>query len=89
MNITDEAVEAAARVLDPQTMSSGGALAEKFKEQTTAEARAILEAAASYIRAQALREAADALELQPPQLRAQYVATLRLYADEPWRLSNG
>jgi hypothetical protein len=22
----------------------------------------------------------------PPLLRAQYVATLRLYADEPWRL---
>lgn len=37
-------------------------------------------------RAEALREAADALELQPPMLKAQYVATLRLYADELWRL---
>jgi 3'-phosphoadenosine 5'-phosphosulfate sulfotransferase (PAPS reductase)/FAD synthetase len=29
---------------------------------------------------------AEALDLQLPKLRAQYVATLRLYADEPWRL---
>lgn len=34
----------------------------------------------------ALLRAADALERMPPQLRHQYVATLRLYADEPWRL---
>jgi len=34
-----------------------------------------------------LRLAADALEAQPPKLRAQYVAALRLYADEPWRLT--
>jgi hypothetical protein len=34
-----------------------------------------------------LRLAADALEEQPPKLRAQYVAALRLYADEPWRLT--
>jgi hypothetical protein len=34
----------------------------------------------------ALRAAADAFEAQPPKLRAQYVAALRLYADEPWRL---
>jgi hypothetical protein len=36
--------------------------------------------------AKALRDAAEALDLQPPKLRAQYVAALRLYADEPWRL---
>jgi len=47
--IPDEAVEAAAKALDPQTMGSGGALAEKFKEQTRAEARRILEAAAPYM----------------------------------------
>jgi hypothetical protein len=35
-----------------------------------------------------LRAAADALEKQPPKLRAQYVAALRLYADEPWRLES-
>ena len=34
-----------------------------------------------------LRLAADALEAQPPKLREQYVAALRLYADEPWRLT--
>lgn len=37
-------------------------------------------------RADALRNAAGALEIQPSKLRAQYVATLRLYANEPWRL---
>ena len=37
-------------------------------------------------KAQALRAAADALDAQPPKLRAQYVEALRLYADEPWRL---
>jgi hypothetical protein len=35
-----------------------------------------------------LRMAADALEAQPPKLRTQYVAALRLYADEPWRLTH-
>jgi hypothetical protein len=35
---------------------------------------------------QALRDAADALEAQPPKTHACYVATLRLYADEPERL---
>lgn len=40
------------------------------------------------IRNQALRDAANSLELIPPMLRAQYVATLRLYADEPWRLTS-
>lgn len=42
-----------------------------------------------YIRereAAALRNAAIALALQPAMLRAEYVATLRLYADEPWRM---
>jgi hypothetical protein len=33
-----------------------------------------------------LRAAADALEACPPMLRHQYVAALRLYADEPWRI---
>lgn len=56
--IPDEAIEAAARSLDPRTMGSGGALAEKFKEQARAEARAALEAAAPYIRAEAVRAAA-------------------------------
>jgi hypothetical protein len=35
---------------------------------------------------QALLDAAHALSLLPPMLREQYVATLRLYADEPWRM---
>jgi hypothetical protein len=34
-----------------------------------------------------LRLAADVLEAQPPKLQSQYVAALRLYADEPWRLT--
>lgn len=37
-------------------------------------------------RRQALLDAAETLESQPPMLRAQYVATLRLYAAESWRL---
>jgi hypothetical protein len=60
MSIPDEAVEAAAKALDPQTMGSGGALAEKFKEQTRAEARRILEAAAPYLMAEVERELSDA-----------------------------
>jgi len=44
-----EAVEAAAKALDPQTMGSGGALAEKFKAETREEARRILEAAAPHM----------------------------------------
>lgn len=56
-----------------------------------AEARILelVEADAALIRMarnDALRRAADALEAQPPKLKAQYVATLRLYADEPERL---
>lgn len=39
------------------------------------------------IAAKILDIAADALETQPPMLRAQYVAALRLYAAEPWRLT--
>lgn len=35
-----------------------------------------------------LRKAATALEAQPPKLRGQYVAALRLYAAEPWRLED-
>lgn len=58
--IPDEAVEAAARALDPQTMGSGGALAEKFKEETRAEARRILEAAAPHLMAEVERELSDA-----------------------------
>jgi len=49
--IPDEAVEAAAWAVDPQTMGSGGALAEKFKEETRTEARRILEAAAPHLMA--------------------------------------
>lgn len=45
------------------------------------------ELAPAYRGAALLRLAADALEAQPPKLRAQYVAALRLYADEPWRLT--
>ena len=37
-------------------------------------------------RSNALKDAAEALEAQPPKLRAQYVEVLRLYAAEPWRL---
>ncbi|AYN57303.1 hypothetical protein PBI_BRIDGETTE_37 [Arthrobacter phage Bridgette] len=58
-SIPDEAVEAAAKVLDPHTMSSGGALAGKFREATRAEARAILEAAAPYLMAQAWDEGVE------------------------------
>ena len=54
--IPDEAVEAAARALDPQTMGSGGALAEKFKEETRKEVRRILEAAAPHLMAAAWEE---------------------------------
>jgi len=60
MNISDEAVEAAARALDPQTMSSGGPLAEKFQEQTRAEALRILEAAEPYLAQDAKAEAVEA-----------------------------
>ena len=35
----------------------------------------------------ALRKAADALEAQPAKIQSNYVSTLRLYADEPWRLA--
>lgn len=51
--------------------------------------RALIEGDAALIRMarnDALQRAADALEAQPPKLKAQYVATLRLYADEPERL---
>lgn len=34
----------------------------------------------------ALLSAADSLERLPPMLKDQYVATLRLYANEPWRM---
>lgn len=53
MHINDEAVEAAAWAMDPQTMGSAGRLAEKFKEQARAEARRALEAAAPFIAAPA------------------------------------
>ena len=51
--------------------------------------QALIEGDAALIRMtrnDALRRAADALEAQPPKLKAQYVAVLRLYADEPERL---
>ena len=35
---------------------------------------------------QMLRDAANALSLLPPMLKDQYVALLRLYAEEPWRM---
>lgn len=38
------------------------------------------------IKAEALREAADELDAQPPKTKSCYVATLRLYADEPQRM---
>ena len=65
--IPDEAVEAVALVLDPQTMGSGGALAEKFKEETRAEARRILAAAAPHLMAQAWDEcvASDTAWINP------------------------
>ena len=37
-------------------------------------------------RSNALKDAAEALEAQPPKLRAQYVEVLTLYAAEPWLL---
>jgi len=78
--IPDEAVEAAVervvRVTDGELI--GGAADEMVRQ--------ILEAAAPSIRAQALRDAAAALETCPPMLRSQYVLTLRLYATSPWRL---
>jgi hypothetical protein len=75
MDISDEAVEEARGQLD----NMGVSVSRKYM-------RSALEAAAPHLAAQALREAADALELQPPKLRQQYVAALRLYAEEPWRL---
>lgn len=56
MMIPDEAVDAAARALDPQTMGSGGPLAEKLKGQARAEARRALEAAAPFLMARAWDE---------------------------------
>lgn len=35
---------------------------------------------------QVLLDAANALSILPPMLKEQYVATLRLFADEPWRM---
>jgi hypothetical protein len=35
---------------------------------------------------EALQRAAGELELLAPMLKHQYVALLRLYAEEPWRL---
>jgi hypothetical protein len=75
MEIGDEALQAAE-----------SALMARYGERFDIMARAILEAAAPHIAAQALQEAATALELQPSKLRHQYVAALRLYAEEPWRL---
>lgn len=69
--IPDEAVEAASKSAYGLPVS---------------EARKALEAAVPYIATEVLRSAAHAMELMPPMLRAQYVATLRLYAEEPWRL---
>jgi hypothetical protein len=54
--IPDEAVEAAAKALDPHTMGSAGQVAEKFKEATRAEARRALESAAPYLMAEAWDE---------------------------------
>lgn len=47
---------------------------------------AVEESALREARARALLDAAEALDLQPPKVKAQYVSTLRLYALEPWRL---
>lgn len=71
--IPDEAVELASKSADVNGM-------------TVSEARKVLEAVAPLIATEVLRLAAHSLELLPPQLQEQYVATLRLYADEPWRL---
>jgi hypothetical protein len=65
MSISNEAIEAAANALDPQTMGSGGALAEKFKAETRAEARRILEAAAQYLLADVWEEAVEAKSQHP------------------------
>jgi hypothetical protein len=70
--IPDEAVELASKSAYGLPMS---------------EARKALEAVAPLIAAEVLRLAAHSLERQPPQLQEQYVATLRLYAEEPWRLA--
>lgn len=87
-NVSDETVEALAR--RNFEAEQGTAKWERCWEDAKAgwrrEARAQVEAIAPQLRAQALREAADAFELLPPKLKHQTVATLRLYADEPWRL---
>lgn len=84
MNIPDEVVETAAEALVSSTLGDrAGIKWEEFFEA----ARKALDAAAPRLVAQALRDAADALDNQPPKLKHQTVATLRLYADEPWRLS--
>jgi hypothetical protein len=77
--LPQEAIEAAAEALEKRSENDDW-------EWCLGDACAALTAAAPYLAAQTLRDAAEALDLQPPKLRAQYVATLRLYADEPWRL---
>jgi hypothetical protein len=85
--IPDEAVEAAAKCFpgyDPDW--EGDDLDRAENEAFRSRGLQILEAAAPHLMAQALTSAARAMELMPPMLRAQYVATLRLYASGPWRL---
>ena len=77
------AKEAMREVTPPPGISKADWLAEYGDFALIAGAIA---AAAPHMTAGVLSEAADALEMQPPKLRAQYVATLRLYAAEPWRL---
>jgi len=87
--IPEEAVEAAAKAFYEASTGKEWAVRNNFsKNHDRHWMRGALEVAAPYIQAEALRLAAHSMELLPPLLRAQYVATLRLYADEPWRLGD-
>lgn len=72
----DEAIEAAAKAIYPHTRSAFDETYEHIRERCRKQARAALEAAAPYIRAQALDDAADKLgeDTRPtPQLYAQWL----------------
>ena len=87
-----EAVEAAAKAMranegyDWDHMGVSRNVETRLKELYRRQAHAILEAAAPHMLAAALNSAAESLGLMPPMTRERYVTTLKLYADEPWRL---
>jgi hypothetical protein len=89
MNISDEAVKALAAVLveDGAYGVPWGDARANDRAEAIGKARRYLTIASPHMMTAALLNAADALEMQPPKVRADYVSTLRLYAAEPWRLT--